>query len=166
MRMCPTSKVYQHSNKIMHLLILPRYWMKSSRWWINLMIMNSNKVLKSLKIINQLKSWCKNVKMNLIKKWLYKQIQLLLLQNKKKKMNYTNSIWMLKSKSIIRLPSVLTKLQFPYNKNQNKLKMMLNIFKMTVRKSKKKLQFQLALINKILNLFNIILIRILIYYEN
>jgi hypothetical protein len=164
MRMCPTSKVYQHSNKIMHLLILPRYWMKSSRWWINLMIMNSNKVLKSLKIINQLRSWCKNVKMNLIKKWLYKQIQLLLLQNKKKKMNYTNSIWMLRSKSIIRLPSVLTKLQFPYNKNQNKLKMMLNIFKMTVRKSKKK--SQLALINKILNLFNIIRIRILIYYEN
>ena len=165
MRMCHcTSKVYQHRHKIMHLLILPRYWMKSSRWWINLMIMNSNKVLKSLKIINQLRSWCKNVKMNLIKKWLYKQIQLLLLQNKKKKMNYTNSIWMLRSKSIIRLPSVLTKLQFPYNKNQNKLKMMLNIFKMTVRKSKKK--SQLALINKILNLFNIIRIRILIYYEN
>ena len=130
------------------------------------MIMNSNRVLRNLKIINQQKNWCKNVKMNLIKKWLCNQTELLLFKNKKKIMNYINSIWMLKLKSIILLPLVLVKLQFQSNKNQNiKILKMIKI-KMTVRKCKKKMEYKLLMINKILNLYNIILIRILIYYEN
>ena len=119
MRICHTTSRVHH-NKIMGLQIFINNWIKSNRSWISLMIMNSNKVLKSLKIINQQKSWCKNVKMNLIKKWLCSKIRLLLLPNKKKKMNYNNSIWMLKLKSTIHLPLVRMKLQFRRDKNQNK----------------------------------------------
>ena len=136
----------------------------SSKSWTNLLIMKTNKALKSLKIISQQRSWCKNVKMNLIKSWPTKSMALLhLLQNKKKNMNYNNSTWMLKLKSIIRLPLVPVKLQFPFSKKKNKKILMLIKIKMTVRKSLRKI---LDLINKTLNLFNIIPAKIHIYYEN
>ena len=136
----------------------------SSKSWTNLLIMKTNKALKSLKTISQQRSWCKNVKMNLIKSWHCRLMALLhLLQNKKKNMNYNNSTWMLKSKSIIRLPLVPVKLQFPFSKKKNKKILMLIKIKMTVRKSLRKI---LDLINKTLNLFNIIPAKTHIYYEN
>jgi len=136
---CLYLSIYEWRGLNKHLITthppLLRFCSMSSKSWTNLLIMKTNKALKSPKTTNQQRSWCKNVKMNLIKSWPTKSMALLhLLQNKKKNMNYNNSTWMLKSKSIIRLPLVPVKLQFPFSKKKNQKILMLIKIKMTVRK--------------------------------